>query len=145
MAASAIPAVIDWLLETVAPQFAANDVDVVEGWPGDRIQRTTIVIGGATFEHQVASMGSSKHIEDATLTIWVLVEIPGGTATEVRRRAFSLFDELAEACRSTLDAQRAGGASCWVTFEPSDWAPGLGDASRTGVLRCELKTHNARI
>lgn len=145
MAASAIPAVIDWLLTDVAPHLAADDIDVTEGFPGDKIQRCTVVIGSATFEHQIASIGSRKHIEDAVLTVWILVDIPGGTATEARHKAFAIFDTLAELCRTTLDAVRAGGASCWTTFAPTEWTPGLGDHARTGLLRCELRTHNARI
>lgn len=145
MPASAIPAVIDWLLGDLATTLSADDVDLCESWPGDKIQRCTVVIGNATFDHTVASMGSRKHIEDATLSIWVLVELPGGTATEVRRKAFAIFDVIAEKMRTDLDAVRAGGSTCWTTFTPTEWTPGLGDHARTGLLRCELRTHNARI
>jgi len=92
MGASAVPALLDWLTSFLKLNLENNSVDVSEGWPGDKITRTTLVIGDVLMEHEQTHLGGHRRSEDAVVECWILVDKPGGTATEVRAEAYRILD-----------------------------------------------------
>lgn len=142
MAASRLPAVIDWLLANITPLVPL--VDVTEGWPGDKIQRTTIVIGAATISQDWRMQGARRKREDISLAIWILTEKPGGTANDARTEVFNIASTL-QALFSTVPGPiTIASLVTSTTFTPTTYTPALGDNSRVGVLQCELRINDQR-
>lgn len=145
MGASAVPALLDWLTPFLKLNLENNSVDVSEGWPGDKITRTTLVIGDVFMEHEQTHLGGHRRSEDAVVECWILVDKPGGTATEVRTEAYRILDVVDTNIRTSDSALRGGGTTCVLTVKPLTWMPGLGDQSRNGILRFDLISKKARI
>ncbi|SDN73814.1 hypothetical protein [Allokutzneria albata] len=84
---------------SAAPELAG--VDVAYSWDGSDVERERIYLGRITSTSTLAIFGGSPRIkrdEQLSVTLYIVVRIPGGTVAETDARA----DELAAAVEELL-------------------------------------------
>jgi len=145
MASSIIPTAIDFLLDALSEITDLDDTQITEGWAANAAQRESIVIGGASSDQEWGNLGAQRKNEDCSIDVYIMVSQPGGTATEVRRRAYELADIVDEWLRSSTNNITLGGLCAWSIWSPTRWEPAITDSGRAGILLCELAISGAHI
>lgn len=141
---SVVPLAIEYLLTLLPSIPELDDTQITEGWAGNAAAREAIVIAGATSSQEWHTLGTRRKMEEATLDVYVMLNLLGGTATEVRTRAYELADIIDTLMRVPVHVT-LGGMCASVRWVPVQWAPAFSDAGRAGVLHCELQIFGARI
>ncbi|MFG3702384.1 hypothetical protein ACGF5C_31555 [Micromonospora sp. NPDC047620] len=146
MATSAIPAAIDYLVETArALPEAAEPVRVFDGWPDARAD-TAMVIGVTPDDPSTedgvthGNLGAQTQWEDFTIPCIIWAHRAGGEAMgEARRAAFALLDALDTHLRTPTGRTLGGALKSGTAIATNVVIRQTGSAEEAGDGRaCEI-------
>jgi hypothetical protein len=148
MSGTRVGEVLEYLVSNVPDVL--RPVAVSEGWPSN-LEREHLVILDATMDQEYRTMsarrpGGPNKSEDAIVNMWLVLTMPGEEATDVRRRAFDIFDQFDTWLRRNgRSSVSLNGTVCWCLLVPVRWQPGVGDNAREGALHIELRLTEMRL
>lgn len=131
--------VLDYLLEHM-PTFV--EVEVSEGWTDMNADR--VMLGTVNVDQDWAEIGARKLNQNVTVTVLILTKVDGGTATDARQRAETIFNKFGAVLRTDQTAISLGGICTHAQLRVTSQRSGLTPDGADYLLEAELLASNIR-